>query len=322
MNEKYFIITIDTEGDDQWDTGNHVSTKNAKFIPRFQELSEKYGFYPTWLTNYEMADDPFYIEYISEKIHNNRCEVGMHLHAWNSPPDYNINAINDQHAYIYEYSYDAMYEKAKILTSKLEDTFNINVTSHRSGRWATNEQYFKVLSDLGYKVDCSFTPFVSWKKLPGATGAEGSDYTDSPLTPFLVYGNIMEVPMTIRPLRYFSLKGLSCAKDLLHEFKYCLRRRKVWVRPTNHVGYSLIKKVINASDEADYIMFMMHSSELMPGGSPFFQTDKDIELLYDEIESLFYYLKTQNYMGCTLTNYYNIRIDDMNNNRYSFGSEH
>ena len=63
---KSFIITIDTEGDNLWDykKGTPVSTENTKFIPRFQELCEKFGFKPVWLTNYEMICDSLYVEYI------------------------------------------------------------------------------------------------------------------------------------------------------------------------------------------------------------------------------------------------------------------
>jgi hypothetical protein len=32
---------------------------------------------------------------------------------------------------------------------------------------------------------------------------------------------------------------------------------------------------------------MLHSSELMPGGSPTFRTDSDIERLYEYLEALF-----------------------------------
>ena len=70
MNSKSFIITIDTEGDNQWNTKQACYTENAKYIPRFQELCEKYGFKPTWLTNYEMARDPFYVEYMIYQTHS------------------------------------------------------------------------------------------------------------------------------------------------------------------------------------------------------------------------------------------------------------
>ena len=68
---KKFIITIDTEGDGQWNPGAPCSTENTRFIPRFQKLAEKYGFKPTWLTNYEMAEDPFYIEYMKDCLERN-----------------------------------------------------------------------------------------------------------------------------------------------------------------------------------------------------------------------------------------------------------
>ena len=35
---KYFIITIDTEADNQWDLDNKITTKNSHFLPRFQEF--------------------------------------------------------------------------------------------------------------------------------------------------------------------------------------------------------------------------------------------------------------------------------------------
>ena len=51
----YFIITVDTEGDNlwKWKKGDPISTQNAVLIPRFQELCEKYNFKPVYLMNYE-----------------------------------------------------------------------------------------------------------------------------------------------------------------------------------------------------------------------------------------------------------------------------
>ena len=65
---KKFLISIDTEGDNlwKWQVGDIVTTENAKYLPRFQSLCEKYGFKPTYLTNYEMAMDSFFIEYFKE----------------------------------------------------------------------------------------------------------------------------------------------------------------------------------------------------------------------------------------------------------------
>ena len=54
---KYFIITVDTEGDNLWayKEGDPITTNNAEYACRFQDLCNKYVFKPVWLTNYEMA---------------------------------------------------------------------------------------------------------------------------------------------------------------------------------------------------------------------------------------------------------------------------
>ena len=48
-----------------------------------------------------------------------------------------------------------------------------------------------------------------------------------------------------------------------------------------------------------YIMFMIHSSELMPGGSPYFKTEKAIRDLNNALEEMFGYLRKKQ-----ITNYY------------------
>src|SRR5688500_9865571 len=81
-----FVITIDTEGDDLWAAPREVTSRNADHLPHFQSLCERYGFKPVYLTNYEMAMSGAFVEFASDAVARGTCEVGMHLHAWNSPP--------------------------------------------------------------------------------------------------------------------------------------------------------------------------------------------------------------------------------------------
>ncbi|MDR8263551.1 deacetylase, partial [Acinetobacter baumannii] len=53
MHNPAFLITIDTEGDNLWQKHDSITTENARYLPRFQQLCEKYGFKPVYLTNYE-----------------------------------------------------------------------------------------------------------------------------------------------------------------------------------------------------------------------------------------------------------------------------
>ena len=63
--------------------------------------------------------------------------------------------------------------------------------------------------------------------------------------------------------------------------------------------------LVNKCKNEDYLMFMIHSSELMPGGSPNFKTEEDIDKLYEIIENLFSYIQKQGFVGATLREYYN-----------------
>lgn len=301
---KNFIITIDTEGDGQWNPDAPCSTENARFIPRFQELAEKYGFKPTWLTNYEMAEDPFYIEYMADCLKRNTCEIGMHLHAWNNPPEYPLKKVNDQRDYLFEYPESIMGEKIRVITEKLENTFSTKMLSHRSGRWSTDETYFKLLKKYGYKYDCSVTPFMNWETCVGSTGKPGSNYSNCPIKPYEIYDGIIEVPVSVRPMKYIATDAMHSIYGIAHELKWCNRIRYAWLRPTKNPSFVALKKVLDTvNEDSNYAMFMLHSSEMMPGGSPSFPDEKSIEELYGCIEKLFAYAKQKGYVGCKLSDY-------------------
>ncbi len=146
MSQPAFIITIDTEGDNLWQNHDRITTENARYLPRFQQLCEKYGFKPVYLTNYEMASDPTYVAFARDVIARGCGEVGMHLHAWNSPPEIPLTD-NDwaNKPYLIEYPDDVMRQKVDYMTHLLEETFQTKMVSHRAGRWAMNAFYLQLL---------------------------------------------------------------------------------------------------------------------------------------------------------------------------------
>ena len=85
-----FIITIDTEGDNIWRKPQTINTENSKYLPRFQQICEKYNLKPVYLTNWEMVNCPVFRDFARDVIKRNVAEIGMHLHAWNSPPYYDL----------------------------------------------------------------------------------------------------------------------------------------------------------------------------------------------------------------------------------------
>lgn len=313
MNKPAFLITIDTEGDNLWrNRSGEVTTRNAGYLARFQQLCEKYRFKPTWLTNYEMAIDPVYIEFARDVIARQTGEVGMHLHAWNSPPAFDLTGDDWRfQPYLIEYPSDEMHKKIAYMTQLLEETFETKMLSHRAGRWAFNETYARLLIEFGYRVDCSVTPRVNWAFSPGAPqGKGGSDYTHFPrhayyLDPEAISrpGNspLLEVPMSIQYKHSGVMNGLKQGYDRLRGKQ---RSPSVhWLRPTGGNVQQMIGVAEKTLAEgADYVEFMLHSSEFMPDGSPTFKDAADIDRLYDDLEQLFSWLHART-QGMTLAEY-------------------
>ena len=92
MKKKYFIITVDTEGDNcwGWKDGDPITTENVLQLPRFQNLVEKFYFKPVYLTNYEVAKDERFLKVFKQKQNEGLCEIGLHIHAWNTPPFFEL----------------------------------------------------------------------------------------------------------------------------------------------------------------------------------------------------------------------------------------
>jgi hypothetical protein len=306
----FFLITIDTEGDNVWSRPERAKTRNAEFVERFQLLCEHHNQRPTWLTNHEMSESPIFRRFADDVLRRGTAEIGMHLHAWDSPPIWPLTTDDARwQPYLIEYPPRVMREKIHTLTAKLEDTFGRKMLSHRAGRWSLDERYAEMLVGEGYKVDCSVTPLVSWKGTPGdPRGRGGSDYTNFPHEPYWIDlqdvsragpSDLLEVPVTIVSLRSAALARVAAGAERLarhlghlqtwtHTVFNRLSPRSVWLRPNGRNGREL-EAVLDRvfCERRTCAEFMLHSSELMPGGSPTFPDQASIDGLYSDLEQLF-----------------------------------
>src|SRR6266545_3603166 len=308
MSETPFIITIDTEGDDLWGRSREITTRNAEYLPRFQSLCERFRFKPVYLTNYEMAMSGVFVEFARDVIARGAGEIGMHLHAWNSPPLDPLTSDDFRfHPHLIEYPEPVMKEKIKILTRLLEDRLDQVMISHRAGRWAFDGRYAAMLLDAGYRVDCSVTPGVDWRGNRGDPGGNGgSDYTSFPDRPYFLdpseisaptVDGLLEVPMTTRPGSLYRMAPWAYRIPLVRRAAHRISPKLGWLCPTplleKHNLNAMLQVARAARAEAvAHLEFMLHSSELMPGGSPAFKDASEIERLYEHLEMLFEDLST------------------------------
>jgi len=249
-----------------------------------------------------MAVSPAFRSFGLDVLKRGTAEIGMHLHAWNSPPRAPLT-VDDLacQPYLIEYPEQAMRDKISALTDCLEGAFGVKMVSHRAGRWAFDETYARLLVEHGYRVDCSVTPHISWKAHMGGTpGHGGSDYSQFPDSAYFVdldniarpgRSSLLEVPMTVVPASgpsFDRLRNVLPPRSLARRAMNRYFAPVHWLRPDRRNRDAMVRIVEQAARARKaYVEFMVHSSELMPDGSPLFRTAAEIDALYRDLEALF-----------------------------------
>lgn len=309
-----FLITIDTEGDDLWGRPRQVSTRNAAYLPRFAELCEEFGFKPTWLTNYEMAMDPDFVRFGREALRKGGAEIGMHLHAWNSPPIVNLTEDDVRHQpYLVEYPPEVMEAKIAFMTRLLRERFEAPIVSHRAGRWALDSSYARLLAKHGYLVDCSVTPQVSWAAAPGnPAGTGGTDYRHFPDQPYVMdldhidrdgLSPILELPVSVIRSRLNRLAPLAYQLPGLRRLAWHHQPDVLWLYPDGrNLAHMLCIVQEAVTVKRPCLEMVLHSSELMPGGRETVRDTASIDRLYSDLRALFSVV-AQSFVGMTLAEF-------------------
>jgi hypothetical protein len=296
------LITVDTEGDDLWARPRQITTDNARFLPRFQALCEKYALKPTWLVNYEMAQCPAFVDFARDVAKRGAGEIGMHLHAWNCPPLAPLTDDDMRHQpYLIEYTEPVMRDKIRFMTDLLEDRFQRKIRSHRAGRWGLDAVYARLLVEHGYLVDCSVTPHISWSQYLGdPNGRGGPDFTRFSELPYFADldridrpgdSPLLEVPVSVIETRHAPFDArLKSSPKLLRRISHRIWPPILSMIPRDNMrSFRHMRTILRhaVDHHRPCVMLATHSSELMPGGSPFFPTARSIERLYNRLEILF-----------------------------------
>lgn len=303
-NEKCinFIITVDVEADNQWESNNYTCD-NIKFLPRFQELCEKYKFIPSYLVSYEVCEDNKSVDKL-KKFSGKGAEIGAHFHPWTVPV---VNSIKN---YPLDLDDDTLKGKLEVLTKKINDSFGLKPTSYRAGRWGLDDRQAEILKELGYIADCSITPKLNWKTINKEKNAP--DFKENSVIPYKLNSAITEVPMTILftgilkkenslYANFFNSLNDSFFKKVLNKLLFKVK----WLRIFPESNKKDWKKIYKSArkNNLDVLEFMIHSSELMPGASPYAKTERDVERVYKNLEQMFEYFKEKNIKGVTISNY-------------------
>ncbi len=303
----YIIVSIDVEEDmPNWQIEDETTVRNLQGIPRLQELFDKYGIRPTYLLNYPYATNKEAIDYF--KSIQDRCEIGAHMHPWNTPP------LSEGESTRIEYpsnlTYEQQYEKIKSVTDALTGAFGKAPTSYRSGKFGMNEDTLDILSRLGYLVDSSVSPMVSWEE---GNGPSFFNYRSRPFWWNNAGAVLLEVPITIglnrkvpeileklylRIPRYTRLRGLL-SREYLNIIDL------FWLYPAVSSAEEMMLLVDVMIDKSINVLnVFFHSSEIKAGESIYTKTEEELQEYFNRLDKLFdYAINTKKVKSVTLSEY-------------------
>jgi hypothetical protein len=273
----------------------------------------------TYLMTLEMAEDPFLRGYLLPRLRAGECEIGAHLHPWNTPPLVQVTEDDlRHHPYPFEYPPEVQEAKLSSLVAAIERHYGVRPTSYKAGRWGLDGFHAGLLERMGFRVDTSVCPGVNWGPSKGDPRRSGGpNYTGAGTRPYPLSAtdvcrpgdlSLWEVPPTI--VFYSAIGRWVPGVQALYRRHRLVRRlfdRKrlgvQWLRPYPHMTVERLKRVLALAEQTDtpVFNFTFHSSELMPGGSPYNKTPESIENLFARLDGFFSYLRSADVESATLT---------------------
>lgn len=269
------LVTIDVEPDNVWANTHSSSLENVRHLLIFHRLCQEYGVRPTYLVSWSVANDDNCAAILEEILRQGDCEIGIHPHLWETPPF--MEKDKTDIAWVgTQYPTDILEAKLICLTRLITQKFGTPI-SHRAGRWGMDSRQVEMLTALGIRVDSSIIPGVDWS----STGI--CDHTKAPLHPYYMdtanilkpgVSDLLQVPCTIRP--GFRLNGFEKKWPVSSVFKR-IGLGPRWLRASPAMTTAdMLSTCEWAKKRLPHFNLMSHSSEFMPGGSPYWKTESDV----------------------------------------------
>lgn len=285
----YLIVSIDTEEDmPKWRPEPVTTVKNIHILPEINDLFARHSVRTTYLTDRPVLCDDESCKIIKQLSTSGTCEIGMHLHSWNTPPVMSEEA-QGRATVLNLYPREIQEEKITGLHQYFMERLGFAPTSYRAGRYGLTKESAEILAKLEYLADSSVVPLTDYSDY----GAP--NYRNHNHKPFWIkrdlHGDLLEIPVTVDLVTrfpqsfydlYFAIPNWTRIKGVLNRLNLA---RMAWLRPTNYT-YKEMKQLadfIIRKSECPVFNIMFHSSELYPGASPYNLTEKHVSEFIDRL---------------------------------------
>lgn len=306
-----FCVTVDTEEEWDWASGYPTGPTrvwNVALLPRLQQLCERHAAAVVYFVNHAVLSDPTATTVIQHLAARPNVEIGLHIHPWNTPPLANGPSVPTRDSFLHNLPWEVA--KAKLdATLGAFAAAGLRPTSFRGGRYSTSPEIQDHLRNRGVLADASVLPFTTWAD-DGAP--DFRDRNPVPVRRVTPAGALWELPLTFGYTRrpFAKWHGIMAAAG-----------RGVW-KPLRAVGLmdrlGIVRKAwlnlenpaysdpagfvpVVAAERLPFACFTLHSSSLLPGGSPYCPTQADVDRLLTRTEQCLSAAVTAGWRPATVT---------------------
>lgn len=288
------LFTIDVEEDmPGWEITDPITVQNATALPQLADACAEIGVRPTYLCTYPVVTDPVSSQILRSLSARGDCEIGTHLHPWNTPPFNGIPGRDVDERTVPYYQYELGPErfrlKLEVLHAAITELTGTAPVSFRAGRFGIDAATLAVLPELGYQVDSSVTP------LEEHLDDDGPDFRSAPQAPYRPSRHdisrrgdlpIVEVPVSValthRLPRMFTQAFVHIPKTMhvrgLLSRDYLRLVDFAWLYPARFDLDLMVRAATTLHGEGNPILnVFIHSSELIPGASGRVRTQGDVD---------------------------------------------
>jgi hypothetical protein len=188
------VVVIDTEAEFDWVASRSrraAGVNSVKALRRVQPIFARYRIRPTFVVDYPISTIPEGYEVIRDLHQSGACEVGAHLHPWDTPPF--VEEITDENSYAGNLPPTVEREKLIRLTAAIVENIGVQPRIYKAGRYGVGSATPRILAELGYEIDASVLPGTDlrWEY--------GPNFSKCPAHPcwFGTDPALLEVPMSV-----------------------------------------------------------------------------------------------------------------------------
>ena len=301
VQQPMLVVVVDTEAEFDWVSSSSrrgAGVTAVKALRQVQAIFERYNVRPTFVVDYPISTIPEGYEIIRDFYQSGFCEVGAHLHPWDTPPF--VEEITNRNSYPGNLAPEVEREKLVRLTAAIVQNIGVQPRIYKAGRYGMGLATPQILVELGYEIDASVLPGTDLRR------ELGPNFSKCPAHScwFDTNPTLLEVPMSVgytgllagfpeiawTLTKHPFLKGLHLPGVLAR-----LRLLDRVVLTPEGITFEEQRRLTRAMLRRGYrvFSFTFHSPSLAPGNTPYVHDSAQLQSFLRRIEQYLEFFMTE-----------------------------